>query len=104
MDAATRSEKMRRLRAVREQIGEVTRRRTVLWHQRSETPEGALAPEVDRLSARIDELWSEARTLNAEIRHGDRSDIIARARQTERIERDLRRKRRPEHAAEARAR
>jgi Holliday junction resolvasome RuvABC ATP-dependent DNA helicase subunit len=47
---------------------------------------------VERLSRNIDALWNEARILTAEIRHGARADIIARARQTERIERDLTRR------------
>lgn len=53
---------------------------------------------VEWLSRRIDVLWTEARVLEAEIRHGARADIIARARQAERIERDLTRR---QHTAPA---
>lgn len=98
MDAVTRQTKARRLRTVRDELSEATRRRTELWHEHEGMSDATFAREVDRLSRRIDSLWNEARVLTAEIRNGARADIIARARQTERIERDLRRPKRAEPA------
>jgi hypothetical protein len=81
---------MKRLHVVRQELAEATRRRTELWCEHGEAGSGdPPTAEVERLSRQIDALWSEARMLAAEIRHGARADIIARARQAERIERDL---------------
>ena len=99
MDAARRRAKARRLGTVKEELAEATRRRTELWHAQTEGSDSALAAEVDRLSRRLDVLWTEARVLTAEVRHGPRADIIARARQADRVERDLRRKERAPAAA-----
>jgi ATP-dependent Clp protease ATP-binding subunit ClpA len=89
---------MRRLRVVRRQLAAATDRRSELWRH-GDGSDPALAPEVARLSDRIETLWSEARVLTAEIRNGARADIIARARAAERVERDLTRRQRLEPAA-----
>jgi ATP-dependent Clp protease ATP-binding subunit ClpA len=94
VDAATRRAKARRLNAVKQELADATRRRTELWHAQGDGCDPSLAAEVDRLSKHLDALWTEARVLTAEVRHGARSDIIARARQADRVERDLRRKER----------
>jgi hypothetical protein len=84
--------KTRRLRLVRQELARATARRTELWYEQGGGGAECPAVEVERLSKRIDALWTEARVLEAEIRHGARADIIARARQAERIERDLTRR------------
>jgi ATP-dependent Clp protease ATP-binding subunit ClpA len=93
---------MRRLDVVRQELAEATDRRTGLWYEHVESAGAVLSSEVASLSERIDALWSEARMLAAEIRHGDRMDIIARARAAERVERDLTRRQRAAPAMAAR--
>ena len=82
------------MRLVREELEQTTGRRAELWREHGDSSDLRVAADVDRLSRRIEALWDEARMLTAEIRHGARADIIARARQTERVERDLRRRQR----------
>jgi hypothetical protein len=92
VDATAR---IRRLHLVRRELAEATRRRTELWYEHGDGgSKGPPTAGVERLSTRIEGLWTEARVLEAEIRHGARADIIARARQAERIERDLTRRQR----------
>ena len=47
----------------------------------------ALSAELKSLSARLEQLWDEERTLKAALRFGDRDHIVARARVEERLER-----------------
>ena len=43
--------------------------------------------EIEELNARIDELWNEHRQTRATMLHGDRDQIIQRARAEERLSR-----------------
>lgn len=79
---------MRNLNDIRTEIEDATARRTELWHILSEegnNPE--VAVELEELNARIDELWNEHRQTRATLLHGDRDQIIQRARAEERLNR-----------------
>ena len=79
---------MRNLNDIRTEIEDATARRTELWHILSEEghkPE--VAAELEELNARIDELWNEHRQTRATLLHGDRDQIIQRARAEERLSR-----------------
>jgi hypothetical protein len=79
---------MRNLNDIRTEIEDATARRTELWHVLSEEghkPE--VAAELEELNARIDELWNEHRQTRATLLHGDRDQIIQRARAEERLSR-----------------
>jgi hypothetical protein len=98
MDSKATSRQLKRLRAVKLELGQATARRTALWLEQTEATDPTAALEVGWLSERIEALWSEARQLAAEIRSGPRAEIIARARAAERVERDLGRRLRAEPA------
>jgi hypothetical protein len=99
VDAQTRSRQLRQLRAVKHELARLTARRTALWHEQSDAPDPRTALEVAWVSERIETLWAEERRLAAEIRSGPRTEIIARARAADRVERDLGRRMRAERAA-----
>jgi hypothetical protein len=75
------------LTEIHEEIEQTSERRTELWHVLSHGHDPNAAQELKRLSERLDHLWDEERTLKAELRFGDRSHIVARARVEERLER-----------------
>ena len=72
---------------IHQEIEQTSERRTELWHILSQGHDPAAAAELKSLSARLDRLWDEERTLKAELRFGDRNHIVARARVEERLER-----------------
>ena len=72
---------------IHQEIEEKSERRTELWHILSEGHDPAAAAELKSLSARLDHLWDEERSLKAALRFGDRDHIVARARVEERLER-----------------
>jgi hypothetical protein len=79
---------MRNLNDIRTEIEDATARRTELWHVLSEEGHNAeVAGELEELNARIDELWNEHRQTRATMLHGDRDQIIQRARAEERLNR-----------------
>jgi len=78
---------MRTLDDIRVEIEIATERRTELWHHLSQGHDPTLAAELEQLNARLDELWNEHRQTRATIRHGDRDQIIQRARAEERLNR-----------------
>jgi hypothetical protein len=75
------------LTEIHDEIEQTSERRTELWHILSQGHDPAAAAELKSLSQRLDHLWDEERTLKAELRFGDRSHIVARARVEERLER-----------------
>src|SRR6266545_3794276 len=75
------------LTEIHQEIEQTSERRTELWHILSQGHAPAAAAELKSLSQRLDHLWDEERTLKAELRFGDRSHIVARARVEERLER-----------------
>ena len=75
------------LTQIHEEIEQTSERRTELWHILSERYDPDAAAELKRLSANLDRLWDEERSLRASLRFGDRDKIVARARVEERLER-----------------
>jgi hypothetical protein len=75
------------LTEIHQEIERASERRTELWHILSQGHNPAAATELTDLGERLDHLWDEERTLKAELRFGDRSHIVARARVEERLER-----------------
>ena len=86
-EARTLSTMMRSLEDIRVEIESATERRTELWHMLSEGHDPEVAAELEQLNQRIDELWTEQRETRATLRHGDRDQIIQRARAEERLNR-----------------
>ena len=78
---------MRTLSDIHADIDRASERRIEIWHRLGEGHDTALAAELQRLNARLDELWDEHRATRAALRFGDRSRIVARARAEERLER-----------------
>ena len=78
---------MRTLQEIKQEIERLSDRRAEILHQLSEGHDTALAAEHQRLEDRISALWEEQRAARASLRFGDRDDIIARARQEERLSR-----------------
>jgi hypothetical protein len=77
---------------IRAELDEAVDRRAEIWHELGEGIDPAKSAEVKRLSSLIEELWSEARAVEARNRFGSPELIQARARAEERLERDSRRK------------
>jgi hypothetical protein len=79
---------MRNLNDIRTEIEAATARRTELWRILSEEGHNSeVADELEELNDRIDELWNEHRQTRATLLHGDREQIIQRARAEERLSR-----------------
>jgi hypothetical protein len=86
-EAKTLTTAMRSLQEIRTDIEGATARRTELWHILSEGHDPEAAAELEELNERLDELWNEHRQTRATLRHGDREQIIQRARAEERLNR-----------------
>jgi ABC-type phosphate transport system auxiliary subunit len=78
---------MRTLTEIKQEIERLTDRRADVLHQLSQGYEASLAAEHQRLEEQIAVLWDEQRAARATLRNGDRDEIIARARQDERLSR-----------------
>jgi hypothetical protein len=78
---------MRTPSEIHAEIERASERRTELWLLLSEGKDPAVAAELAETSRRLDALWGEYRATRAQIRFGDRSRIVARARAEERLER-----------------
>lgn len=78
---------MRTLDEIRNELNQATERRSELWHLLSDGHDAALSDELHELEDRIAMLWDEQRTLKAQQRFGDRTEIIKRARHEERLAR-----------------
>jgi hypothetical protein len=72
---------------IHKEIEQISEQRTELWHVLSQGHDPDAAAQLKGLSARLDHLWDEERTLKAALRFGDRDHIVARARVEERLER-----------------
>jgi hypothetical protein len=75
------------LKSIRDQIELLSERRREVFEQLSNGRTAELVDELKSLDARIAALWDEQRALRAQLRFGDRSRIVARARMEERLER-----------------
>ena len=78
---------MRTLADIHAEIDQASARRVELWQLLGEGHDPALAGELKRLEARLETLWQEHRATRAQLRFGDRTRIVARARAEERLER-----------------
>ena len=78
---------MRTLDEIRNEIEQLSDRRSEVLHELSEGHDATLAAEHKKLDERLDELWNEQRAVKARIRFGDRDLIIQRARHEERLSR-----------------
>jgi prefoldin subunit 5 len=77
---------------IKAELDEAVARRAELWHELAGGPDAAKSAELTRLASRIEELWAEARAVQARDRFGAPELIQARARAEERLERESRRK------------
>jgi len=77
---------------IRAELDEAVARRAEIWHELGDGVDEAKSAEVRRLSDLIEDLWAEARAVEAQNRFGSPELIQARARAEERLERDSRRK------------
>jgi len=78
---------MTTLSEIRAEIDRLSERRGVVMRALSEGYDAGLAAEHRELEDRIAELWDAQRVARATLRFGDRSVIIQRARQEERLSR-----------------
>jgi hypothetical protein len=72
---------------IHHEIEVLSEERAELWHRLSAEFDPAVKEEIHRIDAQLDALWDEHRALRAQVRFGDRSHIVARARVEERLER-----------------
>jgi hypothetical protein len=77
---------------IRAELDEAVDRRAEIWHELGDGVDPVKSAEVKRLSGLIEDLWAEARAVEARNRFGAPELIQARARAEERLERDTRRK------------
>ena len=75
------------LEQIKAEIEKATERRAELWRELSHGHDPAVVAEVKELEQRIQRLWDDERTLRAQVRFGDRTEIIKRARHEERLAR-----------------
>jgi len=78
---------MNTLAQIKAEIERATERRTELWHVLSQGQDSDAVAEVKELEQRLQRLWDEERMLRAQVRFGDRDEIIKRARHEERLAR-----------------
>jgi ABC-type phosphate transport system auxiliary subunit len=78
---------MRTFKEIHQEIERLSEERGELWHQLSAEYDSALVADIRKLDAELNQLWDENRALRARLRFGERSQIVARARVEERLER-----------------
>jgi hypothetical protein len=78
---------MKTIPQIKAEIERATERRAELWHVLSQGHDSTVAAEVKELEEQIQRLWDEERLLRAQLRFGDRDEIIRRARHEERLAR-----------------
>ena len=78
---------MKTLDQIKAEIERATERRAELWHVLSNGHDSEAVAEVKQLEERLQRLWDEERMLRAQLRFGDREEIIKRARHEERLAR-----------------
>jgi hypothetical protein len=72
---------------IRSEIEILSERRTALWRRLAEGHDGEVARELKALDAELVKLYDAQRATRAQLRFGDRSEIVAKARMEERLER-----------------
>lgn len=78
---------MRTLTEIHSEIDRLSERRTGLYQELSAGLRPNVRDEIKLLDEELQSLWAEHRALKARVRFGEREQIIARARQEERLER-----------------
>ena len=78
---------MKTLSEIHQEIDRLSEERAELWHQLSTEHDLSVREQIRHIDAQLDALWDEHRALRARVRFGDRSQIVARARVEERLER-----------------
>ena len=78
---------MRTLTEIRQEIDRLSDRRLRVMRELAQGHDAGLAAEHTRLEEQIAKLWEERRHARANVRFGDRNEIIQRARQEERLSR-----------------
>jgi ABC-type phosphate transport system auxiliary subunit len=78
---------MRTFSEIHQEIERLSEERGQLWIQLSAEYDAGIVADIHRLDAELDRLWDEHRALRARVRFGDRTQIVARARVEERLER-----------------
>jgi len=78
---------MRTFQEIHHEIERRSEERSELYKRLSQEYDAAVVADIHRLDAELDRLWDEHRSLRARVRFGDRSQIVARARVEERLER-----------------
>jgi ABC-type phosphate transport system auxiliary subunit len=78
---------MRTFQEIHQEIERLSDERAELYKRLSAEYDATVVADIHRLDAELDGLWDEHRALRAQVRFGDRSKIVARARVEERLER-----------------
>ncbi len=78
---------MNTIATIHQEIDEVSERRAELWHQLSDGRNPEVAAQIKVLDEKLESLWNEHRQTRANIRFGEREQIVKRARAEERLER-----------------
>ncbi len=78
---------MRTLSEIRAEIDRESERRARLWKRLGDGHNASIAAELKSVDERLAALWDEQRVTRAQLRFGDRTRIITRARAEERLER-----------------
>ncbi|MBA3413236.1 MAG: hypothetical protein H0T09_06050 [Actinobacteria bacterium] len=78
---------MRYLEEIRLEIEHLSDERTELWQKLSAGHDPSAAAELKQLQERLARLWDEQREAKAQLRFGNREDIVRRARAEERLSR-----------------
>jgi uncharacterized small protein (DUF1192 family) len=78
---------MNKLTEIQAEIERLSDRRAELWHELAGRHDAELSAQVKELDERLNRLWDEHRSLKAQLRFGDRDEIIRRARHEERLAR-----------------
>ncbi len=78
---------MRTFSEIHQEIERLSEERGQLWQQLSAEYDAGIVADIHGLDAELDRLWDEHRALRARVRFGDRTQIVARARVEERLER-----------------
>ncbi len=82
---------MRTIKEIRRELEEASRQRSELWEALSEGYDALKSAEAARLTARMEELWTESRIARARAAYGPSNEIITRARAEDRLDREARR-------------
>ena len=72
---------------IKAEIGEVSERRTELWHRLSDGRDPDVVGQIKALDEKLGSLWNEHRAIRARIRFGEPDQIVKRARAEERLDR-----------------